>query len=169
MLKHGLRSSNSSLGIQCKSWMIIAELCMYVLAMHEQWKWFTWVSWIEMILSEGWEWGNTRVWEQNQVVGVSDRDVQNNIYRKRNVYTLHNLVSICTYGEWMEKRRLKREEAIVTISSSNNRPDGNHTSNAIAHENECRPEKWNSLHRTQIINGFAFCMCPKCYVERVSD
>lgn len=46
---------------------------------------------------------------------------------------------------------------------------GNHTSNAMAHENECRPEKWNSLHRTQIINGFAFCMCPKCYVERVSD
>lgn len=29
----------------------------------------------------------------------------------------------------------------VAISSSNNQPDGNHTSNAIAHESECRPEK----------------------------
>lgn len=87
----------------------------------------------------------------------------------------HMAMAVVVLAERMSgahRDRAWHEEQAMVLRyhrQTTNQPDGNHTSNAMAHENECRPEKWNSLHRTQIINGFAFCMCPKCYVERVSD
>lgn len=113
-----------------------------------------WVNWIENEnLLDGWM-AELEIWMDcmRHAWGV-----WNNICRKRNVYTLHNLVSKCTYGEWNVwisgqvsvsgwkwSQQTKWGEAAKSVRRyhrETSQPDRNHTSNSTASAHHTHKER----------------------------
>lgn len=179
--------------------LILIHVWMYNGMMNKN-DFHMWVNWIEnenlLVGLDGWPNG------KYEWIACGTRGVWNNICRKRNVYTLHNLVSKCTHmangmcGVWGEREcewvrmklclpnevkrqnrfddiivkqanRIVTTQAIALLQHIAQTHTPTMTMTRTTTMKRVSTEvKWNSLHRIQIINGFAFCMCPKCYVER---